>query len=105
MERVARIGNPETARHAPASPARPRCGCDGARAGGDAERLRGLHDETVRTGLFLPTTDSALVAAVIADMAAAPPEVAIPALESLWAWGLDRFGTAIDSLGVPLRVI
>jgi pimeloyl-ACP methyl ester carboxylesterase len=65
----------------------------------------GFTTETVRAGLFLPTTDSALVAAVIADMAAAPPEVAIPAIESLWAWGLDRFGTAIDSLGVPLRVI
>jgi pimeloyl-ACP methyl ester carboxylesterase len=65
----------------------------------------GFTTESVRASLFLPTTDSALVAAVIADMAAAPPEVAIPALESLWAWGLDRFGTAIDSLGVPLRVI
>lgn len=65
----------------------------------------GFTMETVRAGLFLPTSDSALVATVIADMASAPPEVAIPAIESLWAWGTDRFGTTIDSLGVPLRVI
>jgi pimeloyl-ACP methyl ester carboxylesterase len=45
------------------------------------------------------------VAAVVADMAAAPPEVAIPAIQSLWAWGTGRFGTAIDSLHAPLRVI
>jgi pimeloyl-ACP methyl ester carboxylesterase len=65
----------------------------------------GFTAEVVRTGLFLPTTDSALVAAVVADMAAAPPKVAIPAIQSLWAWGTGRFGTAIDSLDVPLRII
>ena len=65
----------------------------------------GFTTETLRAGLFPPTTDPALVATVLADMAAAPPEVAIPAIESLWAWGTDRFGAAIDSLGVPLRVI
>ncbi|KPK08869.1 MAG: hypothetical protein AMS20_01400 [Gemmatimonas sp. SG8_28] len=65
----------------------------------------GFTAEVVRTGLFLPTTDSALVNAVVADMAAAPPDVAIPAIQSLWAWGTGRFGTAIDSLEVPLRII
>jgi len=65
----------------------------------------GFTTEIVRGGLFLPTSDSALAASVSADMADAPPEVAIPAIESLWAWGTDRFGAAIDSLDVPLRVI
>jgi pimeloyl-ACP methyl ester carboxylesterase len=65
----------------------------------------GFTAEVVRTGLFLPTTDSALVAGVVADMSAAPPEVAIPAIQSLWTWGTARFGAAIDSLYIPLRII
>jgi pimeloyl-ACP methyl ester carboxylesterase len=65
----------------------------------------GFTAEIVRSGLFLPTTDSALVATIVADMAAASPQVAIPAIASLWEWGTDRFGVAIEALEVPLRVI
>jgi pimeloyl-ACP methyl ester carboxylesterase len=53
-------------------------------------------------GLFEPTADPALAAAIAADMAAAPPEVAVPALEGLFAYDLPA---GVSELGVPIRAI
>lgn len=59
----------------------------------------------VRGVMFTPRSDPVLVAQIAEAMAAAPPEIAIPALEDLQHWTRDRFAPALGSLQVPLGVL
>jgi pimeloyl-ACP methyl ester carboxylesterase len=59
----------------------------------------------VRKGLFLPTSPAALADSISDSMAAAPPEIALPALDSMLAWARDRQDMAVSTLRAPLGLI
>lgn len=56
----------------------------------------------VGENMFHPDTDPAVKEEIVADMAAAPPEVAIPSLESLL---LHDLGAREETLGMPVRTL
>lgn len=56
--------------------------------------------EFVPTNMFLPTSDAALVSAIVDDMAAAPPQVACAAAEALLSYGAD-----LQAMPAPLVLI
>ena len=53
-------------------------------------------------GMFADGADPVLVAAIAADMAAAPPDVAVASLEELFSFDLAG---ALSQIGVPIRAI
>lgn len=55
----------------------------------------------VGEGMFVPTSDSTLVARIVADMSSAAPEVAIGLLREYIRWWTDPF----DALALPLVAI
>jgi pimeloyl-ACP methyl ester carboxylesterase len=59
----------------------------------------------VRKGMFLPTTPAALADTISDSMAAAPPEIALPALDSMLAWARDRQDIAVSALQAPIGLI
>jgi pimeloyl-ACP methyl ester carboxylesterase len=59
----------------------------------------------VRKALFLPTSPAALADSISDAMAAAPPEIALPALDSLLAWARDRQTAAVSALPAPAGLI
>lgn len=59
----------------------------------------------VRKALFLPTSPAALADSVAGKMAAAPPEIALPALDSLLAWSRDRQAKAAATFRAPTGLI
>jgi len=54
--------------------------------------------------MFAASADAALIERVAADMSAAPPEVALPALESAWTFG-SKVPEILRSLNVPMAAI
>jgi pimeloyl-ACP methyl ester carboxylesterase len=59
----------------------------------------------VRKGLFLPTSPAALADSIADAMAAAPPEIALPAIDSVLAWARDRQAAAVSALPAPAGLI
>jgi pimeloyl-ACP methyl ester carboxylesterase len=59
----------------------------------------------VRKALFRATSPVALADSVAAKMATAPPEIALPALDSMLAWARDRQDQAAKSLRAPTGLI
>jgi sigma-B regulation protein RsbQ len=59
----------------------------------------------VRKALFLPTSPAALADSISNAMAAAPPEMALPALDSLLAWSRNRQAAAVSALRAPAGLI
>ncbi len=59
----------------------------------------------VRKALFLPTSPAALADSIADAMAGAPPEIALPAIDSLLAWARDRQDAAVSALRAPIGVI
>jgi pimeloyl-ACP methyl ester carboxylesterase len=59
----------------------------------------------VRKALFLPTSPAALADSISDAMAAAPPEMALPALDSMLAWARDRQAAAVSALRAPTGLI
>jgi pimeloyl-ACP methyl ester carboxylesterase len=57
------------------------------------------------TGMFPPGVDSTLVSAIADDMAAAPPEVGLAALENLMRWTRDDAKASLGKLQIPMRCI
>jgi len=54
--------------------------------------------------MFAPNADAALVERVATDMASAPPEVALPAMESTWTFG-SKVPGILRGLGIPIAAI
>jgi pimeloyl-ACP methyl ester carboxylesterase len=59
----------------------------------------------VRKALFLPTSPAALADSISDSMAAAPPEIALPAIDSMLAWARDRQDAAVSALRAPIGLI
>lgn len=59
----------------------------------------------VRKALFLPTSPAALADSISDAMAAAAPEIALPALDSMLAWARDRQAAAASALQAPAGII
>jgi pimeloyl-ACP methyl ester carboxylesterase len=59
----------------------------------------------VRQGFFLPTSPPALVDSIASDMASAPPEIALPAIDSMLAWARERQDEAVSGLSAPIGLI
>jgi pimeloyl-ACP methyl ester carboxylesterase len=59
----------------------------------------------VRKALFLPTSPAPLADSISDAMAAAPHEIALPALDSLLAWARDRQAAAVSALPAPAGLI
>ena len=59
----------------------------------------------VRQAMFPPTTRASLADSIADAMAAAPPEIALPALDSLLAWAGDRQAAAASALQAPAGLI
>jgi pimeloyl-ACP methyl ester carboxylesterase len=59
----------------------------------------------VRKALFLPTSPAALADSISDAMAAAPPGIALPAIDSLLTWARDRQAAAASGLQAPTRLI
>ncbi len=59
----------------------------------------------VRKALFLPTSPAALADSIADSMAAAPPEIALPAMDSMLAWARNRHDVAVTALRVPIGLI
>jgi pimeloyl-ACP methyl ester carboxylesterase len=59
----------------------------------------------VRKALFIPTSPAPLADSISDAMAAAPAEIALPAMDSLLAWARDRQGAAVSALPVPAGLI
>jgi pimeloyl-ACP methyl ester carboxylesterase len=59
----------------------------------------------VRKALFLPTSPTALADSISDAMASAPPEIALPAMDSLLAWARDRQAAAVSELPAPAGLI
>jgi pimeloyl-ACP methyl ester carboxylesterase len=59
----------------------------------------------IRKALFLSNSPAALADSIADDMAAAPPEVALPAMDSLLAWARGRQTEAAASLSAPVGLI
>jgi len=60
--------------------------------------------EFVPINMFVPTSDAALVAAIVEDMAAAPPQVACEAAQALLSYDAD-LKAALQALQAPLVLI
>lgn len=61
--------------------------------------------ESMVRSMFLPASDSALVERVVADMAAAPPEVGIGAMEGMINWWMNDAANAFGALQAPVQLI
>lgn len=59
----------------------------------------------VRKALFLPTSPAALADSIADSMAAAPPEIALPAMDSMLAWARNRHDVAVSALRAPIGLI
>jgi pimeloyl-ACP methyl ester carboxylesterase len=59
----------------------------------------------VRKALFIPTSPAALADSISDAMAAAPPEIALPALDSLLGWARDRQAAAVAALRPPAGLV
>jgi pimeloyl-ACP methyl ester carboxylesterase len=59
----------------------------------------------VREALFLPTSPAALADSIAGSMAAARPEIALPALDGVFAWSSDRQDKAVSALQAPTGLI
>lgn len=59
----------------------------------------------VRKALFLPTSPGPLADSISDAMAAAAPEIALPALDSMLAWARDRQAAAASALQAPAGII
>jgi pimeloyl-ACP methyl ester carboxylesterase len=59
----------------------------------------------VRKAMFLPTSPAPLADSIASAMAAAPPEIALPSLDSLLAWSRDRQDKAASALRAPAGLI
>jgi pimeloyl-ACP methyl ester carboxylesterase len=59
----------------------------------------------VSSTMFLPSADSALVNEVASDMSAAPPEIALAALDGLGRWHNEQSGGALAAVRAPIRAI
>jgi pimeloyl-ACP methyl ester carboxylesterase len=59
----------------------------------------------VRKAMFLPTSPASLADSIADGMAAAPPEIALPAIDSLLAWSRDRQTAAAGALQAPTGLI
>jgi sigma-B regulation protein RsbQ len=59
----------------------------------------------VRKALFLPTSRASLADSISDAMATAPPEIALPALDSMLAWARDRQAGAVSTLPAPAGII
>jgi pimeloyl-ACP methyl ester carboxylesterase len=59
----------------------------------------------VRKALFLPTSPAALADSIADAMASAPPEIALPAIDSILAWARDRQAAAVSALRKPAGLI
>jgi pimeloyl-ACP methyl ester carboxylesterase len=59
----------------------------------------------VRKELFLPTSPAAFADSISDAMAAAPPEIALPAMDSLLGWSRDRQDIAVSALQAPIGLI
>lgn len=74
------------------------------------ERMAPFRDDFAKTarefarGMFHANADPALIERVSAHIAAAHPEVALPAMESAWTCG-DEIAAAVLELGLPLVAI
>lgn len=61
--------------------------------------------DLVRKATFLPTSPAPLADSIAEAMAAAPPEIALPAIDSMLAWARDRQDTAVKALQAPAGLI
>jgi pimeloyl-ACP methyl ester carboxylesterase len=59
----------------------------------------------VRKALFIPTSPAPLADSISDAMAAAPAEIALPAMDSLLAWARDRQAAAVSALPAPAGLI
>jgi pimeloyl-ACP methyl ester carboxylesterase len=59
----------------------------------------------VRKAMFLPNSPAPLADSISSGMAAAPPEIALPSLDSLVTWSRDRQDQAASALGAPAGLI
>jgi pimeloyl-ACP methyl ester carboxylesterase len=59
----------------------------------------------IRKVMFLPTSPAPLADSIADDMAAAPPEIALPAIDSLLAWARNRQAGAAGALTAPTGLI
>ena len=59
----------------------------------------------IRKAMFLPTSPAALADSIADAMAAAPPEIALPAIDSLLVWARDRQAAAASALSAPTGLI
>ena len=72
------------------------------------ERMRGDFVTEARAfarGMFLPTNSPALADSIVKGMAKADPEVAIPELQGLDAWGRGRQAAAVAALSTPVGLL
>jgi len=59
----------------------------------------------VSSTMFLPSADSSLVNQVASDMSAAPPEIALAAMDGLVRWHNEQSGEALAAVRAPIRAI
>jgi pimeloyl-ACP methyl ester carboxylesterase len=59
----------------------------------------------IRKAMFLPASPAPLADSVADAMAAAPPEIALPAIDSLLAWSKNRQAAAASELRAPAGLI
>jgi pimeloyl-ACP methyl ester carboxylesterase len=59
----------------------------------------------VRKALFRPGSPAPLADSIADAMASAPPQVALPALDSMLAWARDRQDTVVSSISAPIGII
>jgi pimeloyl-ACP methyl ester carboxylesterase len=59
----------------------------------------------VRKGLFRPNSPAALADSIADSMAAARPEIALPALDSMLAWARSQQSSAVRALQAPIGLI
>jgi pimeloyl-ACP methyl ester carboxylesterase len=59
----------------------------------------------IRKAMFLPSSRAALADSIADDMAAAPPEIALPSIDSLFTWSRDRQAGAAAKLRAPAGLI
>jgi pimeloyl-ACP methyl ester carboxylesterase len=59
----------------------------------------------IRKAMFLPNSRAGLADSIADDMAAAPPEIAMPSIDSLLAWSRDRQAAAAAALQAPSGLI
>jgi pimeloyl-ACP methyl ester carboxylesterase len=59
----------------------------------------------IRKAMFLPTSPAPLADSIADAMAAVPPEIALPAIDSLLAWSKNRQAAAASELRAPAGLI